>query len=274
MNINSKVIKGLMVTLLLLAGIMAYAASNGQLTALPQNIMGAIAVPFQKIGAAAGNKMDAWADRNLNIDEIIQENEDLKEQLHQLRLKQLEYDQKVMENQAYKELLNIVDDVSSYSTVPASVIGRDGMDKFYAFTIDKGSKDGVEIDDVVISSDGVVGVIVETGPNFSKVATILSPAVSVGCFAGSARDIGIVSGNYDLSKDGTCAMYYLPKETSVVPGDLVSTTGYGTVFPENLIMGVVEKVDIEQSGNSKTATVVPAADIPNVKFVFVITDYT
>ena len=274
MNINSKVIKGLMVTLLLLAGIMAYAASTGQLTALPQNIMGAIAVPFQKIGAAAGNKMDAWADRNLNIDEIIQENEDLKEQLHQLRLKQLEYDQKVMENQAYKELLNIVDDVSSYSTVPASVIGRDGIDKFYAFTIDKGSKDGVEIDDVVISSDGVVGVIVETGPNFSKVATILSPAVSVGCFAGSARDIGIVSGNYDLSEDGTCAMYYLPKETSVVPGDLVSTTGYGTVFPENLIMGVVEKVDIEQSGNSKTATVVPAADIPNVKFVFVITDYT
>jgi len=273
-NINSKVIKTLIVTLLLLLGIMAYAASTGQLSTLPQNIMGAIAVPFQKIGAAAGNKLDAWTDRNLNIDEIIQENEELKEQLHQLRLKQLEYDQKVMENQAYKELLNIVDDVSSYTTVPASVIGRDGMDKFYSFTVDKGDSDGIKVDDVVISSDGVVGVIIETGPNFSKVATILSPAVSVGCFAGSERDIGIVSGNYDLSADGTCAMRHLPKETTVVAGDLVSTTGYGTVFPENLIVGIVEEVDIERSGNSKTATVIPAADISNVKFVFVITDYT
>lgn len=274
MNINSKITKALMVAVLLLAGIMAYAASTGQLTTLPQNIMGAIAVPFQKIGAAAGNKMDAWADRNLNIDEIIEENEQLKEQLHQLRVKQLEYDQKVMENKAYKELLNIVDDISRYTTVSASVIGRDGMDKFYAFTIDKGDKHGISVDDVVISADGVVGVVIETGPNFSKVATILSPAVSVGCFAGSERDIGIVSGNYDLSEGGTCTMYYLPKETKVVQGDLVSTTGYGTVFPENLIMGTIEEVVIEESGNSKSAVVKPAADIENVKFVFVITDFT
>ena len=69
-------------------------------------------------------------------------------------------------------------------------------------------------------------------------------------------------------------MYHLPKETKVTAGDLVSTTGYGTVFPKDLIVGLVETVDIEESGNSKSATVRPVADIANVKFVFVITDYT
>ncbi|MBQ3008566.1 MAG: rod shape-determining protein MreC [Oscillospiraceae bacterium] len=274
MNLNSKITKALAIVILLLAGMMAYAASTGQLTTLPQNILGAIAVPFQQLTTAVGNKFDAWTDRNLNIDEIIRENERLKEELHEMRLNQIDYDKLALENKEYKELLDIVDDISAYDTVSASVIGRDGMDRFYSFTIDKGTKHDIEINDVVISADGVVGVIVETGSNFSKVATILSPAVNMGCFAGSERDTGIVSGSYDLSEEQMCTMYHLPKETKVGKGDLVSTTGYGTVFPKDLIVGTVESVEIDRAGNSNTASVMPAADIKNVKFVFVITDFT
>ena len=191
-----------------------------------------------------------------------------------MRSKQVEYDRIALENKEYKELLNIVDDISQYETVGANVIGRDGMDKFYSFTIDKGDKQGIEVNDVVISADGVVGVVVETGPNFAKVSTILSPAVSVGCFAGSERDVGIVTGSYDLSENDVCIFNYLPKDTLVKAGDIVSTTGYGSVFPKDLIIGTVETVEIEASGNSKYATVRPAADITDVKIVFVITDFS
>ncbi len=273
MNLNSKITKAFFAIILLLAGMMAYAASTGQLTTLPQNIMGAVAVPFQKITAAIGNGVDSWADRNLNIDEIIRENEELKKELYNLRLKQIDYDKMAMENKEYKELLNITRDIHRYDTVSAGVIGRDGMDRFYSFTIDKGSSHGIEIDDVVMSSDGVIGVVVETGSNFAKVSTILSPAVSVGCFAGDDRDLGIVSGGYDLNDDRKCSMQYLPKDTDVKAGDLVSTTGYGTVFPKDLIVGTVESVDIDPAGNSSTAVVKPAADIADVKFVFVITNF-
>lgn len=273
MNLNSKIAKGLAAIILLLAGMMAYAASTGQLTTLPQNIMGAIAVPFQKVTASVSGKIDAWSDRKLNIDEILRENERLKKELYETRLKQIDYDKLSLENKEYKELLNIVDDISRYETVSASVIGRDGMEHFYSFTIDKGEKHGIEIDDVVISADGVVGVVVDTGSNFAKVSTILSPAVSVGCFAGSERDTGIVSGSYDLRDNGRCVMYYLPKYTEVKKGDIVSTTGYGTIFPKDLIVGTVEDVTVDTAGNSSSATVVPAADIVNVKIVFVITDF-
>ena len=273
MNIQSKIIKSLLVALLLLAGIMAYAASTGQLAVLPQNIMGAVAVPFQKITASVGNKIDAWTDKSLNIDKIIDENEQLKKELAEMRAKQVNYDRIVMENKEYKELLGVIDDTTQYETLGANVIGRDGMDKFYSFTIDKGEKHGIEINDVVISSEGVIGVIVETGSNFAKVSTILSPAVSVGCVTGSERDIGIVSGNYDLSEGDVCTMNYLPKTTKVKAGDIVSTTGYGTIFPKDLIIGTVETVEIEESGNSCFATVKPAADIADVKIVFVITEF-
>lgn len=274
MNIQSKITKALLAALLVIAGIMAYAASTGQLTTLPQNIAGAVAVPFQKLTASIGNKFDAWTDRNLNIDRIIRENEQLKRELALMRSKQVDYDRILLENKEYKEVLNISTDISQYETVGASVIGRDGMDKFYSFTIDKGDKHGIRINDVVISADGVVGVVIETGPNFAKVSTILSPAVSVGCIAGSERDVGIVTGSYDLSESNVCVLNYLPKDTQVKAGDIVSTTGYGSVFPKDLIIGTVEKVEIEASGNSKYATITPAADITDVKIVFVITDFS
>ena len=274
MNIQSKITKALLIALLLISGIMAYAASTGQLTALPQNIMGALAVPFQKATSSIGNKIDAWTDRSLNIDSIIEENEQLKRELAIMRSKQIEYDRIALENKEYKKLLNIADDVQQFETLGASVIGRDGMDKFYSFTIDKGTRHGVAVNDVVISADGLIGMVVETGANFAKVSTILSPAVNVGCIAGSERDVGISSGSYNLSQGEICVMNYLPKDTKVKAGDIVSTTGYGTVFPKDLIIGTVESVDIQDSGNSKYATVKPAADIENVKIVFVITDFT
>ena len=274
MNIQSKITKALLIALLLISGIMAYAASTGQLTALPQNIMGALAVPFQKATSSIGNKIDAWTDRSLNIDSIIEENEQLKRELAIMRSKQIEYDRIALENKEYKKLLNITADIQQFETLGASVIGRDGMDKFYSFTIDKGTRHGVAVNDVVISADGLIGMVVETGANFAKVSTILSPAVNVGCIAGSERDVGISSGSYNLSQGEICVMNYLPKDTKVKAGDIVSTTGYGTVFPKDLIIGTVESVDIENSGNSKYATVKPAADIENVKIVFVITDFT
>ncbi len=274
MNLNSKITKFFITVVLVLAGMMAYAASTGQLSTLPGDLLGAARVPFQKLTSSIGNSMGVWSDRNLNIDRIIRENEQLKKEMNEIRLKQVNYDKLVLENKEYKKLLNVVDDISSFDTISAGVIGRDGTDRFYSFTIDKGTGHGVDIDDVVISREGLVGVVVETGMNFAKVSTILSPAVSVGCVAGENRDIGIVSGGYDLSNESGCTMQYLPKDTTLKEGDIVSTTGYGTVFPKDLIVGTVESVAIDPAGNSSTAVVKPAAEIADVKFVFVITDFS
>lgn len=274
MNFQSKVTKILLALILFLGGIMAYAAASGRLVSAPQEILGAIAVPFQKITASISSKINTLTDKTVNIDNIIKENEDLKEQVNALRKKQVEYDKIAMENKQYKELLSIMDNEVHYETVSAFIIGRDSMDKFYSFTLDKGENAGISKNDVVISIDGIVGVVTEVGPNFAKVSTILSPAVSMSCFAGDERDNGVVSGVYDLSQGENCTMTYLPKNTKIAKGDIVSTTGLGSVFPKDLIVGTVESVDIDSSGNSKTATIKPAADIPNVKMVFVITSYT
>ena len=64
--------------IIVLAGMALYAGVNGKLTTLPQEILGAVSVPFKQATAQISNKFSVWKDRNINIDEIIAENEALK----------------------------------------------------------------------------------------------------------------------------------------------------------------------------------------------------
>ena len=273
MNKQSKRTKALIAAVIVLVGMAVYAVVNNRLTAMPQELLGAIAVPFQRASSAVMNKISLWQDKYLDIDKIVLENETLKKQLSELQKKQIDYDKMAMENKEYKSYLSIKEDYEKYTVTGASVIGRDGADKFYSFTIDKGEKHGIVKNNVVVSNNGVIGVVIETGYNYSKVSTILNPSVSIGCRAGETRDNGVVSGDAALSEDNMCIMSFLPKNTLVKEGDIVSTTGLGGVFPQDLIIGTVAKVDNDKTGNSKFATIKPTIDIPTVKMVFIITDY-
>lgn len=254
-------------------GMALYAGVNGKLTTFPQEILGAAAVPFKQVTAGISQKFSVWQDRTLNIDKIIEENEQLKQENQELKQKQIDYDKIKIENEQYKEFLNIKEENPDYEIASASVIGRDGLDKFYSFTIDIGRDDDIEINDVVLSSVGVVGVVVETGPNFSRVATILSPSVSVACFVSSTRDTGVVCGDSIYSDDGNTVIKYLPKNTKAKVGDIISTTGMGEVFPKDLLVGTIESMHTDTSGNYNYAVVKPASDIAEVKTVFVIKNY-
>jgi len=272
-NFPRKAARALIALLLILAGILAYMGSTGQLISVSQNIIGTVTTPFQKLNTGIGNVISGISQKTSDVDDIIAENERLKEELKEMRLKVRKYNRLEQENKAYKELLGIQDTIREYTTQNATVIGRDGTESFYSFTIDKGSSDGIKVNDVVFSRDGIVGVVIDTGIGFSKVSTILSPAVSAGCFVGTDLDIAVLSGNYDLSDGEYCLAQYLPKNTTATEGDIVTTSGLGMVFPPDFLIGTVESVDIDQSGNYMTARVKPAADIRNVKIVFVITDY-
>lgn len=235
--------------------------------------MGVVSVPFKSATAQLSDKLSVWRDRTINIDQIIAENEQLRKENQELMQKQIDYDKMKIENEQYKEFLEIKEENPEYEISAASVIGRDGLDKFYSFTIDAGEHDGIEINDVVMSSVGVVGVIVETGPNFSRVATILSPSVSVASFVSSTRDTGVVCGDSRFSTDGKTIIKYLPKNTEAAVGDIISTTGMGEVFPKDLLIGTVEEIATDSSGNYNYAVVKPVSEIAEIKTVFIIKDY-
>ncbi len=257
-----------------LAAIMAYAGANGRLTAAPQEILSVAVAPFQRAAAAVSNGVSSLWERYTNIDAILEENEKLTTENAELRGQMVDYDKLKAENEAYKALTNIQEQHPEMSYVSSFVIGRDPLDSFYGFTLDKGSLDGVEANDAITSDEGyLLGVVTEVDLTSCKVMTILHPSFNAAGVVSRTRDNGIITGSADYAADGLCILSNLSRGTLTKANDQVITTGLGGVFPPDVLVGVVQELVPEASGKSTIAVLKPGADPRTVKHVFIITNY-
>ena len=257
-----------------LAAIMAYAGANGRLTAAPQEILSVAVAPFQRAAAAVSNGVSSLWEKYTNIDAILEENEKLTAENAELRGQMVDYDKLKAENEAYKALTNIQEQHPEMSYVSSFVIGRDPLDSFYGFTLDKGSLDGVEANDAITSDEGyLLGVVTEVDLTSCKVMTILHPSFNAAGVVSRTRDNGIITGSADYAADGLCILSNLSRSTLTKANDQVITTGLGGVFPPDVLVGVVQELVPEASGKSTIAVIKPGADPRTVKHVFIITNY-
>ena len=257
-----------------LVAIMAYAGANGRLTAAPQEILSVAVAPFQRAAAAVSNGVSSLWEKYTNIDAILEENEKLTTENAELRGQMVDYDKLKAENEAYKALTNIQEQHPEMSYVSSFVIGRDPLDSFYGFTLDKGSLDGVEANDAITSDEGyLLGVVTEVDLTSCKVMTILHPSFNAAGVVSRTRDNGIITGSADYAADGLCILSNLSRGTLTKANDQVITTGLGGVFPPDVLVGVVQELVPEASGKSTIAVLKPGADPRTVKHVFIITNY-
>lgn len=271
---SSKRFKVLVCIAVILAGFMAYAGANGRLSAAPQELLAAALVPFQRLSAAFSGGVSGLVTKYVQIDTVMAENDSLKKRVSDLEKQMVEYDRLKMENQQYKDLYKINEEKPEFQYAKGSVIARDAMEQFSSFTLDVGSTQGVEQYDVVINSEGsLVGQVLEVGPNWCKVITIVDPKLNAAAVVSSTRDTGIVTGDAEYASMGKCVMTNLSRETMATAGDLVTTTGLGGVFPKDIIVGAIEEILPEVSGKSMVAVIEPNAKIATLTMAFVITDY-
>ena len=257
-----------------LVGIMAYAGANGRLTAAPQELLSVVAAPFQKAAAVVSGNAAALWEKYTNIDAVMEENEMLRTENAELRRQMVDYDRIKAENEAYKALKTIQSQRPEMSCLSGFVIGRDPLDSFWGFTLDRGTLDGVTVDDAVISDEGyLLGMVVEAESTSCKVMTILHPNFNAAAVVSRTRDNGIVTGSADDAADGLCVLTNLARNTLTKKNDQVVTTGLGGVFPPDVLVGVVQELVPEVSGKSTIAVVKPGADPRTVRHAFIITDF-
>lgn len=144
------------------------------------------------------------------------------------------------ENEKLKRLLAMRPDRAAPFRViaAASVISATDEGFIYYYTVDKGSADGVEEGDGVLSSAGVIGRVASVSLSFSKVQLVNDAKSSISARIERSRVAGVLTG-----RGGFCEMDYVPKEEDVEAGDIVVTSGLGRSFPEGLRIGTVSAVD-------------------------------
>lgn len=262
-----KVLCGLAI---LAVALMIRAAASGSADVFLSQAVSVVSQPFLKFSTSVTNSVNDFLDRFARSEDIYLENQELREQIRELNEKLKDYENVKRENEQFREFLELKENNPDYDFATATVIGRDANSRFSSFTIDKGSLDGIEEADPVITSDGLVGIVWEVGLTYSHVRTVLDIAVEVGVYGVSTRDSGIVSGDISLASDGLCRLSYLPKNSGIASGELIVTSGIGGVFPKDIVVGTVKSISLDSNGLSLTAEIEPAADIANVTDVLVI----
>lgn len=202
---------------------------------------------------------------------LKEENELLKSELDTLKKESRNKEEYKKENTRLKRLLQLTDDMAGCETVPAKIVSFEPGNWFYSLVINKGSKDGIKVSDVVISESGLVGRISEVGVNWARISTILAPDNSIGIKLTRTGDVGIAEGDTELLKKRRFKLDYISKNISLISGDLIETSGLGGVYPAGLSVGTIEEVELDNTGELVKGIVKPAVDFDSLYEVVVVT---
>lgn len=144
---------------------------------------------------------------------------------------------------------------------PDSTAGRAGRTSFYTparivhstvykqynyLTINQGRKQGITKDMAVIGEEGIVGIVLESSPNFSTILPIINPDFRLSSKIRKNNFAGILL--WDGSSSQQAVLNEIPYHADVQIGDTIVTSGFSAIFPEGLHVGTVAEFTL-QEGN-------------------------
>jgi len=161
-----------------------------------------------------------------------------------------------------------------YRTITAPVIARDPSGVLKTIVIGAGTDQGLRVDQIVLSEQGVVGRVSEAGSNYAKVILVTDSSSSVSALVQTSRASGIVRGQYG----DTLVMEWILQSDPVKRGDVIVTAGLGlgnelrSLYPKGLVIGTVVDVTKAEVSAYQRAVVAPAVDLRKLENVIVIVD--
>ena len=160
--------------------------------------------------------------------------------------------------------------LSRYELIPAKVVSNSIDRTDNLMTIDRGRKDGVEVDMGVACGNGVVGVVYLVSDHYSVVMPVLNYHSRISC---SIRHRGYFG--YLKWSGGDASIAYVedvPRHAKFKRGDWVETSGYSSIFPPGVLVGKIVEVYNSRDGLSYKLKVQLTTDFGNVRDVCVISD--
>ena len=233
---------------------------------------GMIVVPFEKsingIGSWIGEINQTFQDKQ----DLIDKNQELQDAVDTLTEQNNILIQNQSELSRLQELYNLDEEYSSYPKVAARIISKDPGNWYDTFMINRGSNDGIRVDNNVIAGKGLVGIVTEVGPNWATVRAIIYDSSNVSAMTVGTDDTCVVEGELELIDEGKLRFSQLyDKDDKVTVGERVVTSNISDKYVEGLFIGYVSEIELDTNNLTKTGTIVTPVDFQHLKDVFVIT---
>ena len=241
-----------------------------KLTAPVQNVLSYVITPLQKGINGMGLWLTDRADYFATIDELRQQNEELKAELDNVKEKNLVLVQDQIELNNLRELYALDNKIPGYDKVAARVIGKSSGNWFSTFTIDKGSRDGILVDMNVICGNGLVGIVTDVTDNTATVRSIIDGNSNVTGMLVTSSDTCNIRGDLELMDSGYIHLEYMQKDVDVSDGDMIVTSNISDKYIQGILIGYVKNISEDANILTQSGYLVPAVDFERLTDVLVI----
>ncbi len=245
--------------------LMTVSAKHDKLPLFPEFLALAVLEPIQSLTTDVLDFVSDGIDHYFGLVNTSKENEILKGEIAGLRKENNDLREEIKSFIRLNELQKFSKG-KDYPVLPAKVIGHDATQWSKMIVLDKGTNDGVKESLAVISVSGVIGQVVQAGPNSSKVLLITDSRSAVDAIFQESRTRGVVVGNGSPS----CDMKFVSLTAEVKEGDLAITSGLGGIYPKGLIVGRVLSAVKKQESLFQTLTVTPGADLARLEEALIV----
>ena len=156
---------------------------------------------------------------------------------------------------------------SSFKLTAGNVIGKSLLLLRNTITLDVGERDGIKADMPVISETGLVGKVIATSEHYSIAQLMQNKDFRASAKIQRTRVDGIIAwGGADVLR-----LKNVSKTEDVKAGDIVITSEYSSVFPREIKIGLVSKIEEKPGSLFKEVEVTPSVDFASLEQVFVVT---
>ena len=237
------------------------------------SVAGVFVVPFQKGITTVGTFLRNTTDRLSSITRLLEENERLTEEITRLTIENTNLEQEKYELTELRTLYKLDAQYEGYEKTGARIIAKDAGNWYHAFVIDKGYDDGIGIDMNVISGGGLVGRVIDVGPDWAKVQSIIADNAAVSGMVLSSSDHLIVSGDLELYRQGFVSFSKLVDEADKVSiGDKVVTSNISDKYLPGILIGYISTIEDDSNNLTKSGRITPAVDFEHMNEVLVLLD--
>lgn len=183
------------------------------------------------------------------------------------------------ENIELKNKLKLQDDTISlveidttrrmqYRYVYGKVIKNSIISQNNYITVNRGKSDGIVPDMAVVNSNGVVGIVTNVSKNYCIVLSVLNTLNSIGCKLKETQYFG--SATWDAKNYRQLLVNGIPNHIEVKKGDTIVTSGFGYIFPENILLGTVDSLWKNHQNNFYTIRLNLSVDMKKISNVYLI----
>lgn len=246
--------------------------ASGVTTVPLQEAAGMIIVPFENSINHISSVFSGISDRMKDKEEILAENKKLQSQVDSLT----EQNNKLIQDQTelvrLEQLYDLDQQYTEYPKVAARIISKDPGNWYDTFMINKGTSDGIRIDNNVIAGKGLVGIVTEVGAHWATVRSIIDDSSNVSAMTVSTQDNCVVEGDLELIDEGKLSFSQLyDQDNKVTVGERIVTSNISEKYVEGLFIGYISEISQDSNNLTKNGTIVTPVDFAHLKDVLVIT---